>query len=143
MLCQDAWHHLIDRLNNLEEAVFWQVLQSELALASVTRVRLAQNSMSIARDDLAGLQRLPCEVGDGILRHLLALRGELLVQSLNPAKYFLVGEAVERSRQGVQTTGVGQVRIRQRGAHEVRCVRGGIASCMRALPGQGCNCCPM
>lgn len=49
---QDWGHNLVDVGNQLEQRIVWQVLQGELALASVARIGLTQDSVTVARNDL-------------------------------------------------------------------------------------------
>lgn len=51
-LGQDWWHHLVDLRHQLEQLVFGQVLQGELALAGVAGIGLTEHSMTITRNDL-------------------------------------------------------------------------------------------
>ena len=128
VLGQDAGHHLVDGVHDLEQRIVGQVLHSELALALVARISLAQHSVAVAGDHLAGLQGLPCEGSDGLLVHLLTFSDELSLQLLDPGQYLLVGQAVQRTGQSVQTSGDGQVGIGQSGAHQVSGVGRGIAT---------------
>ena len=54
VLCQNSWHDRVDGVDDLEEFVVRHVLEGKLSLACVSGVRLAQNSMSVAGDDLGG-----------------------------------------------------------------------------------------
>ena len=47
MLGQDAGHHLVDGVHDLEQRIVGQVLHSELALALVARISLAQHSVAV------------------------------------------------------------------------------------------------
>ena len=49
---EHARHDLVHRVDELEELVVGHVLQSELALAGVPRVGLAQHGVAVAGDDL-------------------------------------------------------------------------------------------
>lgn len=49
---QDWGHDLVDVGHQLEQGIVWQMLQGELALASVTRIGLSQNGVTVARNNL-------------------------------------------------------------------------------------------
>jgi hypothetical protein len=85
VLRQHAGHDLINGVHHLEELVVGQVLEGELALARVARVRLAQNRVPEARDDLARVQRLPGELRNGLFVDGLALGVELGLEVLDPS----------------------------------------------------------
>ena len=65
-----------------------------LALARVARVRLAEDGVAEARDDLAGVERLPRELRDGLFVDLSTFGVELGLEVLDPAEDFLVRQAV-------------------------------------------------
>jgi len=76
VLCQHARHHFINGADDLEQGVIWKVLEGKLALALIAGVRLAKHGMSIARDHLACLERLPGKVRDGLLGDLIVGKRE-------------------------------------------------------------------
>lgn len=128
VLSEDTRHDVVDGVDDLEERVVRQVLQGELALALVTRISLAQHSVTVARNDLTSLQGLPGEVSDGLLVDFLALGNELGLQGLDPAQDLLVSQTVQRTSQSVQTSREGQVRIGQGGANQVSGVGRGVTT---------------
>mmetsp|Transcript_31404 Transcript_31404/g.91328 ORF Transcript_31404/g.91328 Transcript_31404/m.91328 type:complete len:270 (+) Transcript_31404:619-1428(+) len=136
VLKQNARHHLVNGVDDLEELVIRQVLHGEFPLASVAGVRLPQDSMAIAWDHLAAVESLPGEFSNGVLVDRLAFRSELLLKVLDPPKDLLVGQAVEGASQGIQTRRVREVRIRQRRAHEMRRVGGRVSTLMVRVDGQ-------
>mmetsp|Transcript_36952 Transcript_36952/g.89096 ORF Transcript_36952/g.89096 Transcript_36952/m.89096 type:complete len:279 (+) Transcript_36952:161-997(+) len=136
VLGEDARHDRVDRLDDLEELVVGHVFQAKLALARVSRVGLAEDGVTVSRDDLLGVECLPCEFGNGLGVHLLALLLELFLQRLDPLENLLVRESVERTRQRVQPRPVRQVRIRQCRSHEVSGVRGRVAALVIGMDAQ-------
>lgn len=128
VLGQDTGHDVIDGVDDLEERIIGQVLQGELTLALVARISLAEHSVTVARDDLAGLQRLPGEVSDGLLGDFLAFGDELSLQLLDPAQHLLVSQTVKRTSKGVQTGRESQVRVSQGGANQVGGMGRGVAT---------------
>mmetsp|Transcript_16815 Transcript_16815/g.28950 ORF Transcript_16815/g.28950 Transcript_16815/m.28950 type:complete len:428 (+) Transcript_16815:215-1498(+) len=128
VLGQNTGHEMVNGIDDFEKRVIGHVLQSELALAGVPRVRLTKDGVSVARNDLFGIERLPREFGNGVGIHLLALLLELGLQRLDPLEDLLVGESVEGSGEGVESGGVGEVGIREGGSDKVGGVRGGISS---------------
>ena len=100
---QHAGHHRVDGIYDLEERIVGHVLQSELALARVSRIGLAQHRVAITGHDLLRVQRLPREFGNRISVHLLPLLREFVLQRLYPLEYLLIRESVEGAGEGVQS----------------------------------------
>lgn len=109
--------YLIDGTDDLEKFILRQVLEGKFPLGGVTGVSLTQDRVAIPGNDLARVQGLPGEVRDGLLVDGLAFRLELLLQVQDPAQHFLVGQSVQRPRQGIQTGRVREVRVGQSAAH--------------------------
>ncbi|EJK59820.1 hypothetical protein THAOC_19911 [Thalassiosira oceanica] len=116
-------HDLVYRVDDLEEGVVRHVLQTELALAGVPRVGLAEDGVPVAGYDLLRVERLPRELGDRLGGHVLPLLLELGLEGLDPLEYLLVRQAVEGTRERVESRGVREVRVGERRPHEVRRVR--------------------
>mmetsp|Transcript_4007 Transcript_4007/g.12435 ORF Transcript_4007/g.12435 Transcript_4007/m.12435 type:complete len:248 (+) Transcript_4007:259-1002(+) len=125
---QDAGHDGVDGVDDLKQGIVREVLEREVALAGVARVRLAEDGVAVARNDFARIQRLPGEVGDGLFVDFFAFLRKLGLEVLDPAEDFLVREAVEGAGQRVETGDVRQVRIAQRRADEMRGVSGRVAA---------------
>jgi hypothetical protein len=86
MLGEHSRHDFVDGAYNLEELVFGQVLQGELALAGITGVGFAEHGVAVARNHLAGIQSVPGELSDGFGIYILAFSGKLSLEILDPAK---------------------------------------------------------
>mmetsp|Transcript_22158 Transcript_22158/g.71601 ORF Transcript_22158/g.71601 Transcript_22158/m.71601 type:complete len:292 (+) Transcript_22158:619-1494(+) len=128
VLGQHTRHHLVHGVDHLEERVLREVLESELALRGVARVRLAEDRVTVSGDDLSSLEGVPRELGDGLGRHLLALLLEGRLETEQPAQHLLVGEAVQRPRERVHGGAEREVRIGQSGADQVARVGGSVAA---------------
>ena len=102
------------------------VVQAELALRHVARIGLAQNRVTVARNNLTGIQRIPQSLGDQLLGRLYAF-AILLLELDGPVQNFLVRQAVQRASQTVQTGRVGIVGVGQRRVHQVRGVGRDVA----------------
>ena len=63
---QNIGHDLVDGVDNLEQLIIGHVLEPEFALASVARIGLAQNGVSVSWNDLFGVEGVPSEFGDGV-----------------------------------------------------------------------------
>ena len=131
-LGEHARHHLVQLRDELELGVVGQVLERELALARVPRVRLAQHGVAVPGHDAPRLERVPHK-----LRH--ALRGDIrpnvALDFVQPLEHLLVGEAVQRPGEPVHARGERGVRVGERRTHQVRRVRGHVASLVVAVDG--------
>merc|ERR1712167_382109 len=67
VLRQHAGHDLVDRVDDLEQFIIREVLEGKFSLTGVAGVRLAQDRMPEAGDDLASIQSLPRELRDRLL----------------------------------------------------------------------------
>lgn len=56
MLGQDTWSDLVYLADQFEHGVVWKMLESKLALGDVSRIRLSEHGMAIARYDLPTLE---------------------------------------------------------------------------------------
>ena len=92
------------------------MLDRELALSHVARIGLAEDGMAVTGDDLAGLERRPDVVTDGLVRSVLA---DLRLHLAEPEENFLVCETVERASKTVQGGGKGEEGVRESGADEL------------------------
>jgi hypothetical protein len=82
---------------DLEEFIVGHVFESEFALAHVSGIGLAKHSVTVSRNDLFGVERVPSKRGNGFGIDFLAFAFELGFEFLNPLENFLIGESVERS----------------------------------------------
>ena len=93
-LKEDGGHQHVQLGHQLEQRVVREVLQGELPLASVPGVGLTKDSVTVARDDLARLEKAPNKV-----LHLVigGTQANTLDNLLKEDEHLLVGEAVKRS----------------------------------------------
>lgn len=122
---QDWRHNLVDVADELEQRVVGQMLEGELALASVARIGLAEDSVSVAGNDLSRLEGLPDEVLDFVL---VGVVSELAAQLLQPHEDLLVGQAVQWAGETVHAGGERQVRIAESGSDEMDSVSADISA---------------
>mmetsp|Transcript_9447 Transcript_9447/g.18075 ORF Transcript_9447/g.18075 Transcript_9447/m.18075 type:complete len:225 (-) Transcript_9447:497-1171(-) len=92
--------------------------------------------MSVSRNDLLGIQGIPGKFRNGFGINGFPLRIEMFLEFHDPFQDFLIGQTVERTGQGIQTSGIRQVGIRQGGADQVRRVRRSIATLMIGVNAQ-------
>ena len=67
MLRQDAGSNLVDLTDEFEHGVIGQLALGKLALGDVAWVSLPQNSVPVARNNLACLESAPKVVGNGLV----------------------------------------------------------------------------
>lgn len=127
---EDVRHDLVDLADEAEEVVVGEVLQRELALRRVPRVRLPQHGVAVAGHDLAALERRPDVLPDRLVRWVGADLGLHLAQ---PEEYLLVCEAVERAGEAVQRRAEREEGVGERRADELAGVRGDVATLVVAV----------
>ena len=88
VLGEDAGGDLVDLADELEHGVVGQMLLSKLALGDVAGVSLAEDGVAVSGDDLAGLERGPEVVLDGLVAEIVA---NSLLHPLQPNENLLVG----------------------------------------------------
>ena len=88
MLCQDSRGYLVHLADKFEHWVVGQVTESKLALRDVAGVSLAEDGVSIAGNDLSGLQGGPEVFRNGLITEIAA---DLLLHLLQPVEDFLIG----------------------------------------------------
>lgn len=71
VLSQDTWGDLVNLGNQLEHRVRWEMGLGECALSHVTRISLAENSVSVTWDDLASLEGGPEVVLDSLVAQVI------------------------------------------------------------------------
>jgi len=116
---QDGRHHLVDLRDQFEHGKVRQVLECELSLGDISRVRLSKDRVSVAWDHLARLEGLPDEILHLVVGQVCA---DLFHQLGDEDEHLLVGQAVQRARQTVHPASEGEIRIRERAADQVDCV---------------------
>jgi hypothetical protein len=105
VLGQDAWGDLVDGGDQVEEVIVRHVLEGKLSLSGVSWVGLSQDGMTVTWDNTAGLKGVP-KIGLDVL--LGDIRANLGLHLQDPFKNLLVGLAVERTSQTVQTSSNGK-----------------------------------
>jgi len=133
VLLENARHDFVNGVDDLKELVVGHVLEGEFALAGVARVRLAQDGVAVAGNDLFGIERVPGEFRNRVLVDRLALGVEFGLEFLDPFEDFLVGESVEGTREGVETGRVREEGVAQCGTDQVSGVGTGVTSFVVAV----------
>eukprot|EP00754_Rhynchopus_humris_P004259 Rhum_TRINITY_DN12180_c0_g1::Rhum_TRINITY_DN12180_c0_g1_i2::g.49956::m.49956 len=127
VLREDARRDLVHRVDELEQLVIREVAQAEVTLARVTRVRLPQDGVAVARHNTLRVQEVPDALRQLHLELLVgrgsALRFNRALHLLQEEEHLLVGEAVERAGQTVHARAARQVRVAEGRAHKRRRVR--------------------
>lgn len=133
VLGQDTWGDLVDVGHQLEQLVVWHVLQCKLSLGGVARVCLSQDSVTVAWNNSAGVKSVP----QVFLNSLLGVVTLQVVSQLEqPFQNFLVGSAVQRTSQTVQTSGKRQEWGGQSGADQVSGVGRNVTTLVVRVNGQ-------
>jgi hypothetical protein len=101
------------------------VLLGELALRHVAGVGLAENGVSVSRNDLAVLESGPEVVLDGLVTEVVT---DSLLHLLEPDKHLLVSQSVEGTSETVETGSQGQVRGAESGTDQVSGVGTDVAT---------------
>lgn len=91
MLSQDTRSNLVDLADKVEHGVLGQLAESELALADVAGVSLAEDGVTVAGNNTAAVQGVPKVLGDVGVREIVT---DLLLHLLKPEEDFLVGPAL-------------------------------------------------
>jgi hypothetical protein len=133
VLSKDAGGDLVDLADELEHGVIGQVLLGELALGDVAGVGLAEDSVSVSGNDLAGLEGRPQVVLDGLVAEVVA---NSLLHLLEPDEDLLVGQSVERTSETVQTGSEGEVRRAEGTADQVSGVGRDVATLVVSVDGE-------
>lgn len=107
------------------------MLESELALARVTGISLAEHSVSVSGHNTSGVESLPHGLSELLVGDLLA--SELLLQFHDPCEHFLVGKSVEGSSESVKTSGEGEVGIGESASDKVGGVCRNVSSLVVAV----------
>ncbi len=128
MLHEDARGDLVDHVDQLEQRVIRQVLLAEFHLGGVAGVGLAQNGVTVTRNDLAAVEGIP----EGLLELFLGghLAAELGHEVLGPTEDLLVCQTVQRSGQTVDTSREAVVGVGQGRSDQVGGVGGNVAGLM-------------
>jgi hypothetical protein len=90
---EDVRDELVELADELEELVVGEVLERELALGGVTGVGLAEDGVTVTRDDLTTVESLPDELLDGLVRSVLA---DLGLHARDPVEDLLVSKTEGR-----------------------------------------------
>jgi hypothetical protein len=131
-LQQDIRNKVVDLADELEHLVFRQVLQCEFTLGSVTRVGLAEDGVTVSRNDLATLERRPDVLLDSLVGGLLAKLG---LHLLEPDQDLLVGQSVEGTGETVESSRVGEEGIGEGRTDEFTGVGGDVTAFVVGVDG--------
>eukprot|EP00050_Salpingoeca_kvevrii_P005737 m.285352 g.285352 ORF g.285352 m.285352 type:complete len:487 (+) comp11360_c0_seq1:18-1478(+) len=133
-LLEEDWrNNLVEASNELDKLVALHVLEGKLALAHVAGVGDAKNSVAIAGDDLAAVERIP----DVLLDLVIGGVGANLLGHLgDPDKDLLVGKAVKRASQTAHASGERKVGIGERRANKVGGVSADVAALVIRMDGE-------
>mmetsp|Transcript_51486 Transcript_51486/g.161829 ORF Transcript_51486/g.161829 Transcript_51486/m.161829 type:complete len:233 (+) Transcript_51486:248-946(+) len=110
-LLQHRRDRMVASINELEERILGRVLEGKLALEHVAGVRLAEDRMAVAGDDLARRQGLL-----GVLREEFLggpLARQVLLHLQQPREALLVGQAVQGPRKTADARRPGVVGVAQ------------------------------
>ena len=115
-LQEDWWDQHVELGDKFEQFVVREMLESELPLTGVSGVSLAEDSVTVARDDLSRLEKTPNK-----LLHLVVsgVQTHSSHHLLHEDEHLLVGETVERPGQPAHPGAEGEVGVRQSRAHQV------------------------
>ena len=115
-LQEDWWDQHVQLGDKFEQFVVREMLESELPLTGVSGVSLAEDSVTVARDDLSRLEETPNK-----LLHLVVsgVQTHSSHHLLHEDEHLLVGETVERPGQPAHPGAEGEVGVRQSRAHQV------------------------
>lgn len=104
-----------------------------LSLSGVTWVSLSKDGVSVTRDDLTGLERVPEVLFNVLLTDVVSDDG---LHLLDPLENFLVGETVERSSETTQTGCEGEHGGRESRADQVGGVGRDVTSLVVRVDGE-------
>ena len=133
VLGKDTGGNLVDLADELEHGVIGQVLLSELALGDVAGVGLAENSVAVAGNNLAVLERGPEVVLDSLVAEVVA---NGLLHLLEPDEHFLVSQSVERTSKTVEASSQGEVGRAERRTNQVGSVGTDVTTLVVGVDGQ-------
>lgn len=102
VLGEDTGGDLVDLGDEVEHGVVGKVLKSELALADVAGVGLAEDGVAVTGNDTARLEGVPKVLGDVLVGKV---RADGLLHLGEPVEDLLVGETVERAGETVKASG--------------------------------------
>ena len=86
------------------------MFQGEFSLGSVTRISLPQNSVTIARNNLAGFESGPDVFLHSLIRGIIS---KLRLHFAQPDEDLLVGKTVEGAGQAVECSTISKEWVRQ------------------------------
>ena len=98
VLGEDTRSDLVDLGDEVEHGVLGEVLESELALADVAGVGLAEDGVAVTGNDTAGVEGVPEVLLDVLVREVRADAGLHLGE---PVEDLLVGKTVERTSETI------------------------------------------
>jgi hypothetical protein len=133
VLSEDTGSDLVDLGDEVEHGVIGKVLKSELALADVAGVGLAEDGVAVTGNDTARLEGVPEVLGDVLVRKV---RADGLLHLGEPVEDLLVGKTVERAGKTVEASGERKVGGAEGRADEVSGVGRNVATLVVGVDGQ-------
>ena len=133
VLSQHTRRDLVHLADKLEHRVIGEVLERKFALGHVARIRLAEHSVTVSRNDTTSLKGRPEVVLDVLVAEVGADAG---LHLLEPLEDFLVGEAVEGTGKTVKTSGEREHGGGEGGTDQVGGVGGDVTTLVVGVDGQ-------
>ena len=131
---KDRWHHIEYFPHNFYQIAVLYIVFRKLALCHKARIRLAQYRMAITRNYPTTGQGAFYIFADLFAGGFGCTQG--FYHFLDPADYFLVGQAVERTSQSIQSSTERQIRVAQGRTYQMRRMRRSISPFMIGMNGQ-------
>lgn len=133
VLGENTGGDLVDLADELEHGVLGHVRLGELALGHVAGVGLAEHGMAVTGNDTASVEGVPEVFGDSLVAKVVT---DDLLHLSKPVKYLLVGKAVERAGQAIETSREGEEGGAEGAANEMGGVSRDIATLVIGVNGQ-------
>ena len=122
---EDGRHQHVQLRHQLEQFVVRKMLEGELPLTSVSWISFTEDSMTVSRHNLSGLQETPNEVFHLVVGGVKTHRLDDLLQE---DQDLLVGETMKRSSEAAHASTEGEIWIREGRSHQVGGMGRDIAS---------------
>lgn len=126
LLGENGGNDFVDLGNELEEGVVGEVLEGKLSLGGVSGIGLSQHSVSESGNNASSVESFPNNFSETLVGDLLA--SELLLEVEGPGEHLLVGKTVEGTSETVETSGEGEVGVREGRSDKVSGVSGDVSS---------------
>lgn len=133
MLGQNARSDLVDLADQLEHGVIRQLPEGKLALRDVTGVSLTEDGVTVAGNNLAGVEGGPQVVLDGLVAEVAA---DGLLHLGEPVENLLVSQSVKRTSKTIETGGEREHGGAQSTTDKVGSVGGNVTTLVVGVDGQ-------